>query len=372
MVSLSPPLSPLELCWGHHKNSMPRITTSSRQRVLPVWSRETFDREISIAITNSLDANTRAAYTSALNSYLTFCQRHEFPIDPTIQTLSYYTIYMCHFIKPSSVDSYLSGIVSELEPYFPDVRANRLSPNIRSVLSGMKRSRGYSKQRARALTTTDLRALSNALSSSQQHDDLLFLTQVLSGVHGLLRSGEITQPDKTSLRDPRKNSPRSSAIWRSTSFGFDLTTSKNDKAYEGYKIAIMQCKTGPDPLTCFSKYVRSRDALHRDKPELWLKLDGTVPTYSWFVARLKSFFPDAPGRPKISGHSMRSGGATRLAQEGVPFNLIQAIGRWSSEAFRTYIRENPTMIRAMIVSQMQRTVPCELPTAPISFNPPAA
>ncbi|EJD36118.1 hypothetical protein AURDEDRAFT_174791 [Auricularia subglabra TFB-10046 SS5] len=35
----------------------------------------------------------------------------------------------------------------------------------------------------------------------------------------------------------------------------------------------------------------------------------------------------------IRGHSIRSGGATDLVLRGVPDNLIQRIGRWSSEAF---------------------------------------
>lgn len=279
---------------------------------------------------------------------------------------------MCNFIKPSSIDSYLSGIVSELKPFFPDVHANRLAPNVRSVLAGMKRPRSYNKQRARALTTADLHMLCDALGSSKLHNNLLFLTQVLNGVHGLLRSGELTQPNKISLCDPRKNTLRLSALWKLTSFGFDLTTSKTDKTYEGHRIAILQCTSGPNPLTFFSKYVRSRDLLHRDKPELWLKDNGMVPTYSWFVARLKTFFPDVPGRAKISGHSMQSGGATRLAQEGVPFDLIKAIRRWSSDAFGSYIRENPTMVRAMINSQMQQTAPEQLPPATTSFEPPSS
>lgn len=60
------------------------ITPLARQRHHPVWPLEKFDREVSLAITNSLDANTLAVYTSALNAYLSFCQRYDFPIDPTI------------------------------------------------------------------------------------------------------------------------------------------------------------------------------------------------------------------------------------------------------------------------------------------------
>lgn len=155
----------------------------------------------------------------------------------------------------------------------------------------MKQSRGYNTQRARALTTNNLCTLCDALGPTPQHDDLLFTLQVLSAVHGLLRSCKLTLPDKIALCDPRKNSLRSSAVWRQTSYGFDLTTSETDKTYKGHKIVILQSFISPYPFSFFSKYVRSRDTLHCGKPELWLKEDGTMPMYSWFVAKLKTIFP---------------------------------------------------------------------------------
>ena len=38
------------------------------------------------------------------------CRIHDFPIDPTPDMLSFYTVFISHHIKPSFVDSYLSGI----------------------------------------------------------------------------------------------------------------------------------------------------------------------------------------------------------------------------------------------------------------------
>lgn len=45
---------------------------------------------------------------------------------------------------------------------------------------------------------------------------------------------------------------------------------------------------------------------------------------------------------------MRSGGATSLAECGVPPNLIQAMGRWASDAFQVYIRKNPVLMQALM------------------------
>ena len=52
--------------------------------------------------------------------------------------------------------------------------------------------------------------------------------------------------------------------------------------------------------------------------------------------------------PVIIPNSMRSGGATSLAEAGADLATIQAVGRWSSDAFRIYIRKNPVLIHAVL------------------------
>ena len=44
-----------------------------------------------------------------------------------VLTLSFYVVFMVHHIQPCSIDNYLSGIVSQLEPHFPSVCAARNS-----------------------------------------------------------------------------------------------------------------------------------------------------------------------------------------------------------------------------------------------------
>jgi hypothetical protein len=45
--------------------------------------------ERSILLGMAIDNTTANTYTSATNSYLTFCKLHHLPIDPTPETLSY-------------------------------------------------------------------------------------------------------------------------------------------------------------------------------------------------------------------------------------------------------------------------------------------
>ena len=96
---------------------------ATRRKTRQPWSRDQLLRYHTYALSNSLAPATHSAYSSALRSYLDFCSDHNFPIDPTPDTLSFYIVYMSYHIKPSSVASYLSGLQSELLVYFPHFKA---------------------------------------------------------------------------------------------------------------------------------------------------------------------------------------------------------------------------------------------------------
>ena len=52
-----------------------------------------------------------------------------------------------------------------------------------------------------------------------------------------------------------------------------------------------------------------------------------------------------------AGQSLRAGGATSLAENGIPPSIIQAIGRWASNTFKIYIRRNPVLIQVFLFGQ---------------------
>jgi hypothetical protein len=183
------------------------------------------------------------------------------------------------------------------------------------------------------------------LQNSTSHDDKLFLAQLLTGFRQLLRLGELTFPDSKKLQDWRKVSLRSSVVSSPSSFCYILQTHKADRFFEGNKLICDKQDKLHDPVEPFNRYLSSRDALHPYHAPLWLRSDGSVPTRSWFIKRMRHYFP-----PEIAGQSMRAGGATALAEEGALPHIIQAAGRWASEAFQLYIRKNPLLLHAMIHS----------------------
>jgi hypothetical protein len=319
----------------------------SRQPVREPWTRERLERERAIALGQSIDTSTWNNYSSALNSYLEFVKIHNFPVDPTAETLSFFTVFMCFHIKPDSVDTYLSGICQQLEPFFPDVRKNRKSPLVKRTLEGCMRIRAIPTSRKRAITTDDLCIVISHYASSTDHDDRLFVAQLLVGFLALMRLGELTNSDTKKLRNPLKVTKRTSVLISDEFFQFFLPGHKADKFFEGNNILLSrQPHRGIDAYHQFLSYLTSRDRLFPYSSPLWLRSNGTIPTRSWFISRLHLFFAN-----DVAGQSLRAGGATSLAEMGSPPSLIQAIGRWSSESFRIYIRKNPVLIQAMLFAR---------------------
>ena len=299
--------------------------------------------ERSISLGYSLDASSFGTYTSALNSYLTFCNLHNLPVDPTPDTLSFYVVFLSSHIEPRSVNSYLSGICRQLEPFFPNIRQNRKSILVSRTMAGCMRRFGTPIDRKAPFSHANLLFVLDSLVSSPSHDELLFITLLLTGFHALLRLGEMVFSDKKKLRNYRKISLRHTVSILPTRYSFFLPSHKGDRFYEGNTILVQKLTTATDPYHHFVAYIASRDKLFPLHPELWLTSNGSVPTRHWFMSRLRVFFPE-----NFAGQSLRSGGATSLAEAGADLTTIQAAGRWSSKAFRIYIRKNPFILHAII------------------------
>src|ERR1700678_2506029 len=147
----------------------------SRCPVRTVWPHERLARERAMAIACSIEPGSASVYSSAVN---------------------YFTVYMAHYIKPQSVSSYLSGICNQLEPFFPDVRSHRLHWLVTKTLVGCQKMFPSTTSRKRPLTRAELINISRFYISSNVYNDILFLTILLTGFHGLLRLGELTWPDR--------------------------------------------------------------------------------------------------------------------------------------------------------------------------------
>ena len=214
---------------------MIRGSRRSRQPVREVWTRERLVHERAVALGNVIDKSTLSNYSSALNLYLNFVRLHDFPVEPTPETLSFYTVYMSHHINPRSVNTYLSGISQQLETYFPAVKEARNSLLVRRTYQGCMRMKGRATTRKQALTATDIHLVLDHYRNTTVHDDLLFIAMLLTGFFGLLRLCEMTFPDDPVLHNYKKVTRRSTVRLQVTLYEFTLPGHKADRFFEGNK-----------------------------------------------------------------------------------------------------------------------------------------
>jgi hypothetical protein len=165
---------------------------------------------------------------------------------------------------------------------------------------------------------------------------------VFTGFHALLCLRELVWPDNPSPHDYRKVVLRISVTWLPLGFSFLLPGHKADRYFKGNRVVVQKTMTLDDPQTAFRSYLALRDRRWPFNLELWLREDGSVPTHRWFLTCLCCHFPC-----DVAGHSLRAGGATALAKAGIPLPMIQALGRWSSDAFQAYIRHHPVILHCL-------------------------
>jgi hypothetical protein len=217
---------------------------------------------------------------------------HNFPIEPTEETFSFFIVYLSTHIKPDSVNSYLSGICNQLEPFFPDVQQQQASILVSWTLDGCRwhfRTPTHCKQ---PLSTTNLDTVISHISTSLDHDKKLFLAILLTGFHGLLQFSQLTFPDRIDSHDYCKVTLCHTIKIASTFYSFLLPGHEANCFFEGNTIIIQKTNLLSNPHKFLLSYLTSQDHLHPFKPKLWLCKSGIVPTHSWFIKT--SFKPVPP------------------------------------------------------------------------------
>jgi hypothetical protein len=284
---------------------------------------------------HAIEKSTNKNYITGARDYLRFCTTHSLPIDPTPQTLSRYLSYTSQFI--ASGPKYLSGVRHFLHELYPDFDINRSNPLVTSVIRGSKKVRADPVRRKLPLRLDHLSKFLTHARASKSYDDLLFATILFCSFYACHRTGELGQRNDRALFDWKKIINRSSLIFEQHQAHYHLPYHKGDPFYRGTDI-LFTSHAVADPVALLAEYTSLRDKQHGAVAALFLCENGSHPTCSWFDSKLFSILDHYFG-----GHSSRAGGATYYASLGLTEDIIQAIGRWSSAAWKIYIRDNPTI-----------------------------
>ncbi len=162
---------------------------------------------------------------------------------------------------------------------------------------------------------------------------------------GFLRCSEIAI---TSKFNPKLHPTISDlSIIDSETIAYFIKQSKTDQERKGHFVYIFNLLSPIQPYQALFSYFQIRNAQAKSTLDPLFVDDSNHPvTRFWFQKHLKLIITQA-GLPaeNFSCHSFRIGAATTAAQKGLSQNQIQTLGRWSSDAFKSYIRYNQLHIR---------------------------
>lgn len=136
------------------------------------------------------------------------------------------------------------------------------------------------------LTEADLKRTVRLIGRHACHDTRLFVAMVWVGYYGQLHLSDLVGLGEPSMRD---------SVQRGTdeSITLSLPSFARLERPRTRVVSVTLWRQSPqslDPLFHLIKYIRRRDRLFPNEPELWLLQSGRRPDWVWFRVQWRRFF----------------------------------------------------------------------------------
>ena len=169
-------------------------------------------------------------------------------------------------------------------------------------------------------------------------DHRMFWAACTLGYFGFLCAAEFTVPSLASfsplihltVQDIAVDAPSSPSSMR-----VKIKASKTDPFRKGSEIHI---GLGRHPLCAVQAMMAYLSHRGSSPGPLFCLQDGQPLSRGLLTDWLRQIMAAAGVAGNFSSHSFRIGAATVAARNGIPDHLIQALGRWTSNAYQLYIR----------------------------------
>ena len=190
------------------------------------------------------------------------------------------------------------------------------------------------------ITPTILRNIKEQWADrATEYDIIMFWATACMALFGFFRLGEILVSPGEAYNPTNHLSMGDVAIDNTSHprlIHVFLKQSKTDQFGKGAMVYIGRTDTDICPIAAILAFM----ALRGNTPgPFFQQRDKNPLRKDKFVEEIRAALTAAGiTASDYSGHSFRIGAATTAAQCGLPESTIQALGRWTSEAYRTYIR----------------------------------
>ena len=178
---------------------------------------------------------------------------------------------------------------------------------------------------------------------------------ILTAFFGLLRVSEYTCPENKIHFDTETHLTQQDVSINLTNkvTKIRIKSSKTDPFRIGMVVRIGPTQNALCPVSAMIKYVHTQ---HRRCGPFFQYQNGVGLTRQHIVMILRHSLQQRA----INTHSLRIGGASALASINTPDYIIQIMGRWKSDAYRTYISLSDQFItnthRTLATTQTTATI----------------
>ena len=288
--------------------------------------------EMNKLLCGTLAPSTTRTYKGAFQAYLNFCKYHNLKALPFYETNV--MLYVTSIAKSSvsNVKIHISAI-----KHFAAVivgQHNSHLPRLYMLVRSVKRQNKKAPKRM-PVCLNKLKVIFAFLASSSWSagDKCMLWAAVTTAFFGFLRSSEYCSPQT------RKYNPDTTLCFEDVTFNhsniyINIKASKTDPFREGCTICLSPSYADICPVRNLMNYITQHPL--KTGP-LFTFTDNSLLTRRRLNSLLKSAITSNEKSP-VSSHSLRIGAATTAAAAGLPRWLIQQLGRWSSDCFRTYIQ----------------------------------
>ena len=312
------------------------------------------DQAVSTLLAQGLSPQSLATYRTGITRYLNFCHQLQLiPLPASQSNLCRFVAVLHHQnISHATIRVYLSGVrFLQIRSGGPDPSRADM-PQLHYVLRAAKRAKPLSTRSLRLpITPRILRLLLSIWSIHPvPYTARMLWAACCLGFFAFLRSGEFVCPNNSmDSRAAVLQFPDVSVDDRVRPSALTLTLrgSKTDVFRAGLTLHVGATGDSICPVAAVLGYLTVRPPT---RGPLFIHEDGSPLLRPLLVREVREALSRA--RPQeewsqFSGHSFRIGAATTAARTGVPDSMIQALGRWKSSAFLSYIRTPPESLAAM-------------------------
>ena len=290
-------------------------------------------------------ASTRQTYRAGITSYLAFCSKYSInPLPASELTLRYFCAELSNSVSYATIKVYLAGIrLFHIENNFPD--PIKEAPLLRYLCTAIKRYAGETNFKCLPITIPILCSIKASLFHRHQmpsHDRRLFWAAFTLAFYGFLQASEYTSPTPTRY-NRRLHLLKKDVTIHKDRMTIRIKGSKTDQFKRSTSILISKTGTSTCLVRAMKHFINYSNH-HRSLP-LFTFQDGTFLMRHRVSSMTKSLISSKASDTHLySSYNYRIGAATAAAAAGIPDSLIQTLGRWCSNAYRSYIRTSPEVL----------------------------